>query len=810
MQAQQGYIKKTVYYLLLFLFTIASPGIQAKNSTVNLTIAYKRVHFAGKYVRAIAVNNQIPGPTLHFKQGDHVTINVYNHIDRGTSIHWHGIILPWNMDGVDGITQKAIPPGGVFHYKFTLHQYGSYWYHAHSELQEQEGVYGGIIIDPPKQHLHYNKDFSIVLSDWNNTNPNKVYANLKKEGDFYAINKPMQPSLRQFFRDDHAAKTPQAKQQIRNAYKMMQTMRMSIYDISDVSYDAFLLNGHPATNPWTNQVKVGDIVRLRFIGAGANTSFQVKIPGASMQIIQVDGNNIKPYRVNYFTIAPGETYDVLIKITKNKPYIIYTESTDGLGVALGALLTQTNQKENYAAIKPFPKPKPIMMHSMPMSGPMSSASHAEMKGTVTQKSQSGMIMNHTMGMPNTINKQQHQKSMSHAAGHTITTGYKKKSQKNSTHSKVDHTKKNNNHKNPDSLSSPSKYDPMQSITKTNNPHQSVHVINMNLGGFMDRYIWFLNGVPFYKAKPIMIQHGQWYRIIFTNDTMMNHPMHIHGHWFILRNGHGAYDPKLHTIDVPPGATIVADLHADQSGQWFFHCHNLLHMKAGMANIFRYEETPQTAFIGLYGHKNIKWFSTSELELSADFFNNTYEGSLNTLIGSDYNKLQLNAEDTEIKNGAIENANMDIFYWRLISQFWAVKGGVNYVYRPANTPYIQPGIGIEGLLPYFIQTDIRAYLHNGSAKLDMQFARNTQLTHHLFLKLSIDSLFATKTVRQDEIGSGLNSLQWIIQPYYQLNPNLALYLQYQHHNNYGVLKNILTEDNKSTSDNSYSIGLSLLF
>lgn len=787
MQIKSFRVKWAACYLIggLFIFCMVFIA-QAQDRIVNLNVGYKTVNFAGKKEQAIAVNNQIPGPTLQFKEGDHVIINVYNHLDRGTSIHWHGLIVPWKMDGVEGVTQKPIPPGGVFHYIFTLHQFGTYWYHAHSELQEQEGLYGGIIIAPLKQHFDYSRSFVVVLSDWNNTKPEQVYANLKKEGDFYSIYMPMQPSLMQFFHDYGSAKTPQAKTKILNAYKMMQTMRMSIYDISDVAYDALLLNGHPSTSPWTGQVKVGDTVRLRFIGAGASTIFHVKIPGTSMQMVQADGNDIKPYTIRSFTIAPGETFDVLIKITKKHPYIIYAESIDNLDAAVGALLTKPHQVVNYKTVKPFPKPKPVMMmnHAMHKANGTHQYS-ANISKTMLQSS------GHNM---NAIKKD---------TGHDTHGAYNKK---------MSHDTKQEGHENQNShsLSSKTEYDQLQSPVKTNNPHTPAHVIQMNLSGYMDRYIWFLNGVPEYKAKPIMIKHGQWYRIIFTNDTMMHHPMHIHGHWLILRNGHGAYDPKLHTIDVPPGATIVADFDADTSGQWFFHCHNILHMKAGMANIFRYKDTLKQDFAGLAGHKAIGWYYANELELSGDFIHHSYEASLDTLIGSDYNKLQFYSDDFEVENGKIKDANIDVFYWRLISQFWAIKGGLNYVYRPAATPYIQPGIGIEGLMPYFIQTDVRAYLHDGSSKLDIELTRSTQITHHIFFKLALESIFATKTITQDEIGSGLNSLEWTIQPYYRFTPNISLFLRYQRTDYYSSLQRILANNGESTSDNTYSVGISLLF
>lgn len=752
-------LTQSIRFTLIVVLAWSLPATAfAKNRIVNLTVAYKMVNFTGKDVRAIAVNNQIPGPTLHFKEGDTVTINVFNHIKRGTTLHWHGIILPWRMDGVPGVSQQPIPPGGVFHYHFTLHQFGTYWYHAHKDFQEQEGVYGAMIIDPIKPRIQYNKNAAVVLSDWTNTRPEQIYANLKKEGDFYAIKKPLQPSLAQFFRDYHFANTPSDKAYVLNAYKMMQTMRMSIYDLSDVAYDAFLLNGHANQHPWTKQVKVGDVVRLRLIDAGASSIFHVKVTHTKLQIVAVDGNDVKPYFVKSLTMAPGETFDVLVKITQNKPYIIYAESIDTSGAAMGALVTQPNQAVNYKAVTPFPKPKPIMMH-------------------------------HDMAMSDGAHN-----------GHDM---------KNSMPSHAGHGDMSSMSMTP-SVSSPTKYDRLVSLTKTNNPNTPVTIIKMTLSGYMDRYVWFLNGLPEYDAKPIIIQHGKWYRLVFRNDTMMHHPMHIHGHWFILRNGHGAYDPKLHTIDVPPGATVIADVHADAHGQWIFHCHNLIHMKAGMSNLFRYKGTPMSEFSGLSGHVMPRWYFANELDLGGDFFHDSAKGSFENFMGTDFNKLEINAEDIEMQKSKLTNANVDVFYWHLLSQFWAIKGGANYVYRPAHTPYVQPGFGIEGLMPYFIDTNIRSYWHDDSLQLNAAFSRDTQLTHHIFLRLAIEGILASKTVAKDEIGHGLNSLEWSVRPYYQLNPNLALYIEYQHTQHYGAQKTLLEKDNEATIEDRYNVGLSLLF
>lgn len=778
---------RLIYSLFFSLALLFVSSVEAKTQHINLFVAYKGVNFTGTPAQAIAVNNQIPGPTLHLKKGQPVVINVYNRLNKGTSIHWHGLIVPWQMDGVSGVSQKPIPPGGVFHYRFTPLQSGTYWYHAHDGFQEQQGLYGAIIIDPnTPSPYHYNKDFKVVLSDWSNTSPEGIYNNLKKTDGYYDARFPLQPSLFKFLRDYRNA-TPLKRQQLVRSYKMMQTSRMSIYDFSDVAYDAYLLNGRVWQQPWTRRVKVGDKVRLRFIGAPTSTNFNVKLDQGEMKIIQVDGNNIKPYFVKHFKIEPGETYDVLVTIQHPGATVIYAESVDTLGRAIGVLTTTPSVPVNIQTIKPFPEPPPIMMGGMHTSMPMPEMNSAENDSDRNMK----MSHNHSM-MP----------------------------------------KKN--------ISVGTPYQKMIAAVKTNDPKKPIEkTIHMNLSGYMNRYIWFINGVTMNNAKTILLKQGKRYRIVFTNHSMMDHPMHIHGHWFILRNGHGAYDPLLHTIIVPPMATVVADLDADASGQWFFHCHQLYHMAAGMARVFQYttlidvtpaNQHPENTIKPLaYTNRTIvrvqhlpvdsslidhpsdhapRFFSANLFDINQNLINNDQEITYKGMFGGDNNKLQLYLEKAEIRQGVVDNANLDIFYWHAISQFWAVKGGLNYVYRPAS--YFQPGIGIEGLTPYFIQTDIRAYYHKGSGKLDVDLTRDTQIAHNFFVRTEVEGLFASKTVPHDLVGSGFNELQLTLRPYYQINPMLAVYVQYQHTSNYGNTKQLFQENNLSTNDNTYSLGLSLLF
>jgi len=364
---------------------------------------------------------------------------------------------------------------------------------------------------------------------------------------------------------------------------------------------------------------------------------------------------------------------------------------------------------------------------------------------------------------------------------------------------------------------------------------------MELFGYMDRYIWFINGVPEHKAKPIPLEPNKRYRFVFTNPSMMRHPMHIHGHWFILRNGHGRYDPLLHTLDIPPGATVTADLDTDASGQWLFHCHLLYHMMSGMSRVFQYdslieivkgEAKPEdivknTAYINRpivrvdevrpidpmlvhhpMAHHTGLWYSTL-LDIGADPFHNAQRLTYKGLYGADYNKLELFINDAEVFKGSVDNADMDVFYWHLINQFWAVKGGLNYFNRPSRTPYWQPGLGIEGLMPYFIDLDLRGYYYSDSIKLDLELTRDTQITNNFLIKTGLRSILASNTVTQASIGSGLNQMRYTFRPYYRLMPGFNVFIEYEYERDYGQFKLMQTNSGESASQNTWTLGFSAL-
>lgn len=817
--------KKTCSFkFFLILFFISNlcwiTPANADNAVVTLMVGYKWVNFAGKKIRALAFNNQIPGPTLHFKEGDHVTINVFNHTNEPTSVHWHGLIIPWPMDGAAGLTQAPIPPGGVFHYQFPIKQSGTYWYHSHAGMQQQEGLYGALVIDPKQPRYHPNKEYVVFLSDWSNTPADQIMANLKKDGDYYEPDFVIQASLMHFIQS-YRQDSPSDRKDLIMAYQMMETMRMSPYDISDVAYDAFLMNGHNNANPWKGVVKVGDSVRLRIINGSASSYFRIKIPGISLKIISVDGNDIVPYTASDIFLGPGETYDVWVKITQVSPCIIYAQSPDLTGAALGALVTSPQQAVDFTQVKSFPEPKPVMMMmpGMDMSG-MSGMSGMNMS---TSSSMGSMKMSGTnmknMNMSNNSSMSSMNMKGMNMSGSSM-------SSMNMSSSMGSMNMGN----------TPSKYQNLRSIVKTNDPNKPFTTIKIVMDGYMSRFVWWINGVPEYKAKPIVIEPGKRYRFIFVNNTMMNHPMHVHGHWFILRNGHGAYDPLLHTIDMDPNSTVIADLDADANyGLWYLHCHNLYHMMSGMTTELQYSNSPYTTqprygismsgmSMGSMNNTNAtnnqnyvpaipvapaSIYNSNDLELSAGY-KNYVEGSLNTFIGYDNDKLQLNAQDVEYQYGSLQNANLDIFYWHLLSEFWAIKGGINYEESPTHTPYAQPGIGIAGLMPYFIDTDLRTYYHSGSFKLDIDLSRDTQITNNFFIRLGVTGDLATKTVAQDQVGSGLEQLQFIARPYYRIRPGVNLFAEYDHNMNFGAFRTFQSNDGEPGVTNTVTGGIEILF
>jgi CopA family copper-resistance protein len=518
----------------------------------NLTIAETAVNFTGAQRVATTINGSIPAPTLRWREGDTVTLHVTNHLSEETSIHWHGILLPYQMDGVPGISFKGIAPGETFTYRFKVQQSGTYWYHPHSGMQEQTGMYGAIIIDPVgADPIRADRDYVVQLSDWTDEDPIRVLGKLKTRSDYYNFN---QPTVVDFSRDvANEGLGPAISKR-----KMWNRMRMNPTDLSDISAYTYtyLMNGTTPNGNWTGLFSTGEKVRLRFINSGAMTFFDVRIPGLKMTVVQADGQNVEPVTVDEIRIGVAETYDVLV-IPDDKAYTIFAQSMDRTGYARGTLATHAGMT---AAVPSPDKPDPLTMGDM--MGDMGSGGMAGMN-------HGGMVMDHS----------------AHAMGgeqvrvHHASTEYGP-----SVDMRVDTPRTN--------LDDPGiglrnngrrvlTYADLHTIGGALDPRKPARDIELHLTGNMGRYSWSLDGLEFGMSKPVHFRYGERLRVIFVNDTMMPHPMHLHGMWQELENPDGNFQVRKHTIIVQPAQRVTFLVTADALGRWAWHCHLVYHMHAGM-------------------------------------------------------------------------------------------------------------------------------------------------------------------------------------------------------------------------------------
>lgn len=561
----------------------------------NLEIGESPVNFTGSPRMATTVNGSLPAPTLRWREGDTVTIRVKNRLKEATSIHWHGIILPFEMDGVPGISFTGIPPGETFTYRFKVQQNGTYWYHSHSGMQEATGVYGAIIIDPAETDpIRADREYVVQLSDWTDEDPMRVLAKLKMQGDYYNYN---QPTAVDFFRDvsDMGLKAAVDKR------KMWNEMRMSPTDLADLSADVltYLMNGTTPAGNWTGLFRPGERVRLRFINGAANTFYDVRIPGLGLTVVQADGVNIEPVTVDEFRFGPGETYDVLVQ-PKDDAYTVYAQAMDRTGYARGTLATHAGLEA------PVPALDPVQWLDMAdmmgaMGGGMAGMSH----GAAGHASMGGM--NHGSGMGHgsmpgmshgnmTGMNHGNMQGMNHAsmagAGHgamgagsaSTHVRHARTEYGASTDMRVDMPRTNlddpgiglrNNGRRVLTLAD------LHTMGGPMDPRGAEREIELHLTGNMERYTWSFDGVEFGQSTPVHFRYGERVRVILHNDTMMTHPMHLHGMWSELETPDGQFQARRHTIPVQPAQRISFLVTADALGRWAWHCHLMLHMDMGM-------------------------------------------------------------------------------------------------------------------------------------------------------------------------------------------------------------------------------------
>jgi len=528
-------------------------------TTFDLTIAESAVNFTGAPRMATTVNGSLPAPTLRWREGDTVTIRVTNRLNVSTSIHWHGIILPYQMDGVPGISFAGIAPGETFTYRFKLQQSGTYWYHSHSGFQEQTGVYGAIIVDPAVDDpIRADRDYIVLLSDWTDEDPMTVFAKLKKQSDYYNFNEPTAVG---FFRDAAERGFSAAL----NKRRMWNQMRMSPSDLADISgYTyTFLMNGSTPAANWRGLFSPGERVRLRFIGSGTQSFFDVRIPGLEMTVVQVDGQNVEPVTVDEFRFGPGETYDVVVT-PKDDVYTIFAQSMDRTGYARGTLATREGIE---AAVPEMDAPQSLSMMDMMGAAAMQGGAMADMPGMEGMQHEG-----HSMAAPKVMGTPP--PPVRHA----------KTEYGPSVDMRVDTPRTN--------LDDPGiglrnngrrvlTYADLRTIGGPLDPRGPERDIELHLTGNMARYTWSIDGLEYGKSTPIHFRHGERLRVTLHNDTMMTHPMHLHGLWSELLSPDGQFLVRRHTISVQPAQRISFLVHADALGRWAWHCHLLYHMDAGM-------------------------------------------------------------------------------------------------------------------------------------------------------------------------------------------------------------------------------------
>jgi len=576
------------------VWAVTSPG-QANVLTGNdfdLFIGEIPVNITGAARTAMTINGSLPGPILRWREGDTVTLRVRNRLQEDTSIHWHGIILPANMDGVPGLSFHGIAPDGMYEYKFDVNQNGTYWYHSHSGLQEQAGVYGALVIDAKDpEPFSYDRDYVVLLSDWTDENPDRVLAKLKKQSDYYNYHKRTVGD----FIDDVSEMGWSAAIADR---KMWAEMKMSPTDLADVSgYTyTYLMNGQAPDGNWTGIFKPGEKIRLRFINAAAMTYFDVRIPGLKMTVVAADGQYVKPVSVDEFRIAVAETYDVIVEPEDEQAYTIFAQSMDRTGYSRGTLAV----REGLSAPVPEVDPRPLIsMADMGMDhGSMDGMEHGSMQSGMA--SMAGMDHSKMAGMDHSQMAGMSHGSMS-GMDHSQMAGMDHGTMQSHPASETNNPLVDMQTMTPaPNLSDPGiglrdngrrvlTYSDLRSTFLDPDGRDPSRTIELHLTGHMEKFSWSFDGIKFSDAEPLRLKYGERVRITLVNDTMMTHPIHLHGMWSDLEDENGNFLVRKHTIDIPPGSKRSYRVTADALGRWAYHCHLLLHMEMGMFREVRVDE-----------------------------------------------------------------------------------------------------------------------------------------------------------------------------------------------------------------------------
>ncbi len=522
--------------------------IDARNR-YDLAIARTPVNFTGTPAQAVTINGSIPGPLLKLREGETVTVAVRNQLDELTAVHWHGLLVPNRMDGVPGLTFPGIRTNETFDYQFKLRQSGTYWYHSHAILQEPAGFYAPIIIEPErKDPVGHDRDYVVLLSDWNDTKPEQVLANLKKVDGYYNFRRQTIPEL---FASLRAAKTSQERSAIWDERLAWAKMRMDPTDLTDGGPEwQFLAHGQRIDDNWTALFKPGERIRLRLINGASMNFFDVSIPGLEMTVVAADGQNVRPVKVRELRMGNGETYDVIVQPTERKAYTLFAATAGRIGFARGTLAPEAGME---GVIPPLGE-RPVM--KIADLGSAHSHGSAPAEASTDSHAAHGEAADPHAG---------HGAATDPHAGHgehVVAAGADEDLDEDRVRDKLT-------------------YKDLEALVTNRHHAKPTRTITMRLTGEMNRYIWTINGKKLSEATLFQAKVGEQLEVKLMNDTMMAHPMHMHGAFFELQNGQGPTSPLKHTVIVKPGETVVVHTTFDEPGPWVFHCHLFYHAAAGM-------------------------------------------------------------------------------------------------------------------------------------------------------------------------------------------------------------------------------------
>lgn len=717
----------------------------------NLTIEQNEMILGGVSAKAMTINGSIPGPVLEFNEGDLAIINVTNKMDEETSVHWHGLILPNFYDGVPYLSTPPIKPNTTFQYRIPVNQSGTYWYHSHTMLQEQKGLYGAIVIQPKEKTLKYDKELAVVLSDWTNEQPVNVLRNLKRGNEWYQIKKgtavPLSRAIRKgafgaqlkFWRD-----------------------RMEGADIADIYYPAFLSNGMKiAEYP---DLKPGEKVRLRFVNGSASSYYWVDFGAGNPMIVASDGVDVEPVHKSRFLFAIAETYDIIVTIPDGKLEIIATaqDGSDHTTIHLGS-------GEFYAA-QVIDKPDKVAMMKqmakmdMKMGAP-ALIGNKKKKTPEFLKKKYGMKMNMDNAQMNNEKEENmamdDEKDMGDMSHNTM--------QKKDTTGAFTHNER----------MAYFNYNFLKAKEKTTyNPDIPVNDMLLNLTGNMNRYVWSLNGIPLSEADQIKIKGGEITRITLNNLTMMHHPMHLHGHYFRVINENGERSPLKHTVNVPPMQKIIIEFYNEEYGDWFFHCHVLYHMMGGMARVFSYD-TPRDERMKDFPLKNLiketdHYYSWGLAQLGSNFSELSFTSSsirneFNLRVESDYNL----------------NSEVELSYNRYLNDWVRIYAGVNTENEIPDSYDEFNTVGLAGV-KYFTP-----YMFNVDVSIDHQLRPRVRVDKEILLfprffiegEYEYRADFGWVNDLEDNISfKGEN--KWLIRASYILSRNFSIQANYNSHYGWG--------------------------